>query len=178
MKSGDETQSIFSPVAAFGGKSLGPCLLLPLFSLMTVASIDRIDTYLRGTAVERTVGGVGGLLVTMAMALHIGGTIPAYCERTALDSNIMQTAAAAPSKIVVTDDPFTAQLLFPMYYRKIILPAHTPQSGKRLGSLLAAERILSAVLVTRRSGTDVSLSPYRMQRSERRGRMTIQYWRR
>ena len=169
----------FAGVDTSGGKSLGPRLLLPLFPLLAVAAIVRIREYLDGAhGAERRVGALGAALAVMAIALHLGGTIPAYHRRNADDTKTLRALASVPDRIVVTDDEFTAQLLFTMYYRKIVLLADTAELGERLGAQLAAAHIPSVVLVTRWADTPIVLPPYRNQRTERRGRMTIQYWRR
>ena len=167
----------FAGVDTSGGKSLGPRLLLPLFPLLAVAAIMRVDQYWRSTrALDRATGVVGVALVVMAVAIHLGGTVPAYYGRNSDDLKIVRAVRETPDRIVVTDDEFTAQLLFTLYYRKILLLADTEELGDRLGAHLAAARIPSFVLVTRYSETKVALPPYRRHRTELRGRMTIQYW--
>lgn len=168
----------FAGVDTAGGKSLGPRLLLPLFPLMTVAAIQRIDEYLDGRALERAVGRLGALLVIMAVGMHVCGTIRAYHGRNADDSRTLRALARTPERVVVSDDPFTAQLLFAMYYRKTIFLADTPQLGARLGPVLAAHRIPAVVLITRELGTDVTLPPYERHWTEHQGRMRIEHWRR
>ena len=169
----------FAGVDTSGGKSLGPRLLLPLFPLLTVGAIMRIDEYLTSTSrVERGVGVAGVTLGLMAITMHLGGTIPAYYDRNIEDMKTLQAVAERPDRIVVADDEFTAQLLFGLYFRKIVLLADVDRLGEELGTRLAAERIPSALLVTRWPETAVTLGPYRRERTERRGRMTIQYWRR
>jgi hypothetical protein len=81
-------------------------------------------------------------------------------------------------RIVVADDEFTAQLLLPLYYRRILLLADTPEQSRRLGELLAAERLTSLLVVTRWSDTPVDFAPFRKRRTERHGRMTLQFWER
>ena len=160
-----------------GGKALGPRLLLPLFPILAVAAIMRLDQYSRSARrLDRATAGVGVALVAMAIAINLGGTLPAYYGRNSDDLKIVQAVRETPDRIVVTDDQFTAQLLFTLYYRKILLLADTEALGERLGAHLAAARIPSVVLVTRYSETKVTLPPYRRHRTELRGRMTIQYW--
>ncbi len=159
-----------------GGKSLGPRLLLPLHPLLSVSAILVMATYLRSSAaVDRAVGWVGVSLVAMAMAIHLGGTIPAYRQRNADDASAVLAAASSPERIVVADDMFTAQLLFPLYNHKIVLLADTSESGARLGELLAAGRT-GALLVSRNSPPAVSLPPLRLRQTEVRGRMVLQQW--
>jgi hypothetical protein len=66
-------------------------------------------------------------------------------------------------------------LLFPLYHRKVVFLADTVDSGKRLGALLASQR-LGAILVSRQPEPVVSLPPLRLQRSDIRGRMVLQQW--
>lgn len=168
----------FAGVDTSGGKSLGPRLLLPLHPLLSVAAIVIIASYLGSPAgVDRAVGWVGVALVVTAVAIHLGGTIPAYTQRNADDALAIRTAAASSERVLVADDMFTAQLLFPLYHRKIVFLADTIESGNRLGALLAEQRI-GAVLVSRNPEPVVALLPLRMHRTEMRGRMVLQVWRR
>ena len=168
----------FAGVDTSGGKSLGPRLLLPLHPLLSVAAIVIIASYLSSPGgVDRAVGWVGVALVVTAVAIHLGGTIPAYTQRNADDALAIRTAAASPERVLVADDMFTAQLLFPLYHRKIVFLADTIESGNRLGALLAEQRI-GAILVSRNPEPVVGLLPLRMQQTEMRGRMVLQLWRR
>jgi hypothetical protein len=166
----------FAGVDTSGGKSLGPRLLLPLHPLLSVSAVLVIATYLGSSAaIDRAVGWVGVSLVVTAVAIHLGGTIPAYRQRNADDAAAVLAAAASPERIVVADDMFTAQLLFPLYNHKIVLLADTSESGARLGELLAAGRA-GALLVSRNSTPAVSLPPLRVRRTDVRGRMVLQEW--
>ena len=166
----------FAGVDTSGGKSLGPRLLLPLFPILAVAAIMRIDQYWHSARwVDRATGAVGIALAVMAISIHVAA-LRAYHHRNSDDLKILEAVRETPHRIVVADNEFTAQLLFTLYHRKILLLADTEELGERLGAHLAAARIPSVVLVTRYSETKVALPPYRRHRTELRGRMTIQYW--
>jgi hypothetical protein len=169
----------FAGVDTSGGKSLGPRLLLPLLPLLTVAAVGTVAVYLKATSVvDRAVGWTGAALVAAAVAIHLGGTIPAYIQRNADDSSAILAAAASAERIVVADDMFTAQLLLPLYDRKIIFLADSQELGERLGALLTEHRLSGALLVSRHPEPAVLLPPLRVERTEQRGRMVIQYWQR
>jgi hypothetical protein len=162
-----------------GGKSLGPRLLLPLLPLLTVAAVMKILAYLRhGTRVERWAGGAGVLLLSMSLLMHVFGTTVAYYVRNRDDSTAILTLAASRTRIVATDDMYTAQLLLPLYRRKVILLADSRELGAELGQLLADHRIPEVVLVSRRPEPLVTLSPLRLDRVDLQGRMLLQYYRR
>ena len=62
----------YAGVDTTGGKSLGPRLLLPLFPMLTVASIASIRDYLGAAArTDRWIGHIGVLLVAMTAAIHM-----------------------------------------------------------------------------------------------------------
>jgi hypothetical protein len=124
------------------------------------------------------VGYGGVLLVAMSASMHLMGTIPAYVARNHDDASAVVAISESAGRIVVADDPFTAQLLFPLYYRKIVFLADTPESGARLGALLGEQKLSEALLVSRLEQPGVSLAPFRLEYSEQRGRMTLQHWRR
>jgi len=169
----------YAGVDTSGGKSLGPRLLLPLLPLLTVSSIVIIGSYLRSTArADRAVGVAGVALVAVAVLIHVGGTIPAYRHRNADDASAVLAAAASPERIVVADDMYTAQLLFPLYDRKIILLADTVESGERLGARLVQHRLGGALLISRNPEPSVGLPPLRVERTDMLGRMVVQVWRR
>jgi hypothetical protein len=166
----------YAGVDTTGGKSLGPRLLLPLIPLLSVSALMIMASYLASPAVlDRAVGGIGVALVAAAVAIHLGGTIPAYRQRNADDAAAVLAAAASSERVIVADDMFTAQLLFPLYHRKVVFLADTVDSGNRLGALLASQR-LGAILVSRQPEPVVSLPPLRLQRSDIRGRMVLQQW--
>jgi hypothetical protein len=166
----------FAGVDTSGGKSLGPRLLLPLIPLLSVSAIMVIASYLASPAtLDRAVGGIGVALVTAAVAIHLGGTIPAYRQRNADDASAILAAASSSERVIVADDMFTAQLLFPLYHRKIVFLADTIELGNRLGALLAEQRT-GALLVSRQPEPSVSLIPLRLHRSDILGRMVLQQW--
>jgi hypothetical protein len=167
----------FAGVDTSGGKSLGPRLLLPLLPMLAVSSLVVIATYLRSSAgVERLVGWVGVALIAMAVVIHAGGTIPAYLQRNHDDAAAIGAAASSPERVVVADDPFTAQLLFPLYDRKIVLLADTQAAGRRLGERLSADWVGGALLISRNPEPKVTLDPMRLDRTDMRGRMVVQSW--
>jgi hypothetical protein len=169
----------YAGVDTSGGKSLGPRLLLPIIPLLCVSALIGISSYLRSSnVVDRAIGWSGIAFVLMAVTIHLGGTIPAYRQRNADDASAVVAAAASAERIVVADDMYTAQLLFPLYNRKIILLADTIELGNRLGARLAAERFTSAVVISRNPEPLVALPPLRIDRTEVRGRMVLQTWRR
>ena len=114
----------------------------------------------------------------MALTIHLFGAIPAYYHRNQDDSQTIRSIIDTRARLIVADDPFTAQLLLPLYYRRIILLADSNELRGKLGVRLAAERLASLILVTRRSDAPGDIAPFRYRRSELRGRMSIQYWER
>jgi hypothetical protein len=160
-----------------GGKSLGPRLLLPILPLLCASAVVVISSYLRSSnVIDCTVGWTGVAMVLMAALIHLGGTVPAYVQRNAEDGSAVVAAAASPVRIVVADDMYTAQLLFPLYNRKIILLADTVEAGARLGALLAQQR-LDALLVSRHVEPSIALTPLRLERTDLKGRMVVQVYR-
>ncbi len=167
----------FAGVDTTGGKSLGPRLLLPLLPLLAAAAIARIHSYARAPArVERAIGFAGAALVATAVVIHVCGTIPAYVGRNRIDGSSISAVRTAPARVVVADDEFTAQLLFPLYYRKIILLADTPELGARLGARLSDEKVSDVLVVSRKARPATELSPLNLRRLSRVGRMVIQEW--
>jgi hypothetical protein len=160
-----------------GGKSLGPRLLLPLFPMLAVASVASIGQYLGAAGrTDRWIGYAGVLLVMMTVVIHLGGTVPAYIARNRDDGAALSAVASSPERIVVADDMFTAQLLMPLYFRKIILLADTPPLASQLGDRLEQQRVGGAMLVARGDRASVMLSPLRPASVEHKGRFTIQHW--
>jgi len=167
----------FAGADTSGGKALGPRLLLPLLPLLTVAAVATIRRYLRAAATaDRWVGRIGLGLVAMSAVMHLAGTIPAYAARNQGDSDAVEAIAKGPLRVVVADDPFTAQLLFPLYYRKIVFLADSPEHAQGLASALGQAKVGSFVLVSRLEHPEVTFAPYRLQRAEQRGRLAVQYW--
>ncbi|MEO7272346.1 MAG: hypothetical protein ABIX28_05665 [Vicinamibacterales bacterium] len=167
----------FAGADTSGGKALGPRLLLPLMPLLTVVAIATIGRYLRAaSAVERWAGRVGVLLVLMSAAMHLAGTVPAYAARNGGDSAAIEAIAKGQVRVVVADDPFTAQLLFPLYYRKIVFLADSPAHAQGLASALGLGKVASFVLVSRQEHPELTFAPYRLERVEQRGRMAVQHW--
>jgi hypothetical protein len=162
-----------------GGKSLGPRLLLPLVPLLAVAAAIRINEYREAPGLlNKSIAGVGIFLVAAGVGFHLGGTVRAYHFRNQDDASAVLAVAALPDRIVVADDAATAQLLMPLYYRRIILLADSSGLGHQLGRMLADQRIPGAVVVSRRPEPLVDLTPLRLESTEQKGRMRVQRWRR
>jgi hypothetical protein len=160
-----------------GGKALGPRLLLPLVPLLAVVSVSAIRDYVQAPArLDRWVGAAGVLLVSLALAIHVGGTIPAYVARNRDDGSAMMAVKTSPERIVVSDDLFTAQLLMPLYFRKVILVADSPGLMHGLGERLDAARVGSVLLVARERAPDFGPEPLRRRTVEQRGRFIIERW--
>jgi hypothetical protein len=167
----------FAGVDTSGGKSLGPRLLLPLLPLLSVSALMIVASHLRSTlAIDRLVGYTGAALVAAAVVIHVGGTIPAYKQRNADDASVVRAVAASPERIVVADDMFTAQMLFPLYDRKMILLADSDAKAGALGETLHEWDIPHVLLVTRNPERSVALPPLNLVRSDLRGRMVVQVW--
>jgi hypothetical protein len=147
-----------------GGKGLGPRLLLPIFPMLAVASVSSIRDYLAGA----------GLLI-VSLAMHAAGTIPAYVGRNRDDGSAMMMVKASPEHVVVADDMFTAQLIMPLYFRKVLYVADTPGLARDLAERLDRARMGSVLLVSRDEPA-VGLAPLRRAEVERRGRFVIQHW--
>jgi hypothetical protein len=161
-----------------GGKSLGPRLLLPLLPLLVVAAIMRISSYLRSTLVaDRAVGLIGVTLVALSMTMHVFGTLPAYHRRNLDDSGALVALASSRVRVVVADDDATAQLLMPLYRRKVIFLADSPDLMTALGTAMVNQRIPEVVVVSRQPQPAV-LEGLHIDHAESRGRMLLQYYRR
>ena len=166
----------FAGVDTTGGKGLGPRLLMPLLPLVTVSAVTRIQAYLRGgSRVDRLVGGVGLLLVALTLVMHVYGTTKAYYMRNHADAAVIRSVASHPERVVIADDVFTAQLLFPLYYRKIVLLADSQASVTALASRLLDARV-SGVLIVSRELAAKDLTGFRIQRNQQLGRMRISHW--
>jgi hypothetical protein len=169
----------FAGIDTTGGKALGPRLLLPLLPLLAVSAVLAIGAYFRASSpVDRAIGTTGLGLIAMALVIHALGCIPAYYSRNRDDFKGLQAVVATGERVIVADDEFTAQLLLPLYYRRILLLADTPEGSRRLGARLASQPLGSLLVVTRWSDTPIDLAPYRKRKTERRGRMTLQFWER
>lgn len=167
----------FAGVDTTGGKGLGPRLLLPLLPILTVAALMRVRAYLGSPATfDRWAGRIGVALVAMALLVHTYATTYAYYARNRDDASVVRAVASARERIVIADDPFTAQLLLPLYYRKIVLLADSPEAAQALGSMLTAQRVPGALLVSRSPEPSIALPGLRAGRSDQVGRMSITQW--
>lgn len=165
----------YGGVDTTGGKGLGPRLLLPLFPLLAVASVTSIREYLSAPArVDRAIGATGAGLLIAALVMHAAGTIPAYIARNRDDGSAMMAVKTSPERVVVADDMFTAQLLMPLYFRKVLFVADPPLARD------FAERIdrarVGSVLLVSRGEPSFGLAPLRLGGTEQRGRFVIQHW--
>jgi hypothetical protein len=166
----------YGGVDTTGGKGLGPRLLLPLFPMLAVASVSSIREYLTAPArIERVIGAAGAGLLAVALVVHAAATIPAYVARNRDDGSAMMAVKTSPERVVVTDDMFTAQLLMPLYFSKVLYVAEVPSLARDLADRLDRARLGSVLLVSRDEPT-LGLAPLRLDRVERRGRFVIQHW--
>lgn len=161
-----------------GGKALGPRLLLPLLPLLVVAAVIRIGSYWRSTVLaERSIGLIGVTLLCLSLVMHVFGTLPAYHRRNQDDAGALVALAASRVRVVVADNDATAQLLMPLYRRKVIFLADTPALMTALGAAMVDQRIPQVVVVSRQP-QPAPLEGLRMDHAEVRGRMLLQYYRR
>ena len=124
-------------------------------------------------------GLMGLALAALAVAIHLGSTIPAYARRSAEDGAALKSLRKSATRIVIADDPFTAQLLLPLYYKKIILLADSQPLASELAAALGRQRFGDALLVSRRPPDQrLNLPGYRRTASTDVGRMTVEEWRR
>lgn len=169
----------FAGVDTSGGKSLGPRLLLPLLPLLVAASWRNVADFVASTRLnERVAGSCGLALAVLAIAIHLGATIPAYVVRSNEDASAMRAIRSSPERVIVADDMYTAQQILPMYYTRVILLAETPPAGHEIGLALERERIAGAIMVSRNPDLPTGLAPLRLVETVQRGRFFIQYWRR
>jgi hypothetical protein len=162
-----------------GGKSLGPRLILPLVPLLGGAAIVTIDGYLRSDRVPaRLIGWCGATLVAASFVMQLAGALPAWITRNSEDADRLAAIAAADQHVLVADNMFTAQELLPLYYRRLILLADTPEIGAALGAVLEREKIPSVLVVSRRLNPDTELPPLDAVWTSMRYRFLIQVWRR
>jgi len=144
-----------------------------------VAAAIRINEYREAPGrLNASIAAVGIFLVAAGVAFHLGGTVRAYHFRNNDDASAVLAVAALPDRIVIADDAATAQLLMPLYYRKIILLADSDALGRQLAQLLTDERVPGVVVVSRRPEPLLDLLPLRLDATEQKGRMRVQRWRR
>lgn len=161
-----------------GGKSLGPRLLLPLLPLLIVAAVIRMSSYWRSSLLpERAAGLIGMTLLCLSLAMHVFGTLPAYHRRNEDDAGALVALAASRARVVVADDDATAQLLMPLYRRKVLLLADSPALMADLSTAMVDQRIPELVVVSRES-RPLALEGLHLDHAETRGRMLLQYYRR
>jgi hypothetical protein len=166
----------YGGVDTTGGKGLGPRLLLPIFPMLAVASVSSIRDYLSAVPrLERAIGVVGAGLLAVSLVAHAAGTIPAYVARNRDDGSAIMAVKTSPERVVVSDDVFTAQLLMPLYFRKVLYVAEVPPLARDLAERLDRARMGSVLLVSR-DAPRIGLAPLRLDRVEQRGRFVIQHW--
>jgi hypothetical protein len=142
-----------------------------------VAAIIRIMEYLSSeTRFERWAGRLGVALAAMTLVVHTYATTYAYYARNRDDAAVVSAVANARERIVIADDPFTAQLLLPLYYRKIVLLADSRDAAQQLASMLTGQRVPGALLVSRSPDPAVTLPGLRVGSSQQVGRMSITQW--
>jgi hypothetical protein len=166
----------FGGVDTTGGKGLGPRLLLPIFPILAVASVAAMRDYLCAPgAIDRAVGYAGATLLAIALVIHAAGTMPAYVGRNRDDGSAMMAVKASAERVVVCDDMFTAQLLMPLYFQKVLFVAEVPPLARDLAGRLDAARLGSVLLVSRGEPA-IGLAPLRLGQVEHKGRFVIQHW--
>jgi hypothetical protein len=112
----------------------------------------------------------------MSLVVHTYGTTYAYYARNRDDGAVVRAVANSRERIVIADDPFTAQLLLPLYYRKIVFLADSRDAAEALGSTLTAQRVPGALLVSRNPEPSLKIPGLRIGRIEQVGRMSITQW--
>lgn len=167
----------FAGVDTSGGKSLGPRLLLPLLPLVVASAWRNVADYVRsGVAAERALGWLGLALTAIALAIHLGSTIPAYVQRSSDDAEAMRMIEAMPERVIVADDLYTGLQLLPLYYRRLILVADTPRFGREMGELLTKNDITSVLLVSRRPAPYIELTPLQRVSTMQKNRFRLENW--
>ena len=163
-----------------GGKSLGPRMLLGLVPLLAIAAWQGIAGYLRageqpGNVIARAIGWTGLLLVLVSIGINVCA-LRAWAERFEQERQSIEAVRQSPVRIVVADDPFTAQSFMPLYFRKVLLLAENPAAARDAAAMLEREHVGVVMLVSREERPKVSLEPYRLLSSRSVGRVTLQEW--
>jgi hypothetical protein len=171
----------FLTINTVGGKPLGPRLLMPIIPLLTLAAWESIVVWTRQLREHWADGAVGLLglgLVAVSVLIEAGSTIPAFVFRNRSDYVSVQRLSAESSRVIVIDNPFSIQLLTPLYGTHVVLLAQNPARASELAFRLYAARVPSFTLLSRAERPALTFAPYSRVGEFRDGRLVVQQWHR